>query len=400
LTRTINIFLIIVAICFLNACAPQGDNIDLRESFVYNDTRPFGASVAYGLMQNAYTSNKLEINKQTFSENYGWSYDKGSLYFNISRNYYASDKDVESLLEFVYKGNTAFISSSHFDSILLDKIFCKQADVDNVFFAEAYQNTAVNFVPELGTNSDPYTYFYYPFNNYFTGIHENYGRKIAVNDNGKTNLFVFFWGKGRLYLHCEPRAFSNYFLLSKNNYLYMKQVMQMLPANPENIYWDDFYAKKNYGGSNDKPKSTFSEIFKHPPLKAAFWIGLALLTLYILFGMKRRQRVVPVEKPVENTSVAFAEAIAGLYLSKKDNKVIADKMITYFNEQVRTRYFLHININDSSYADLLSRKSGVAYEQTKALANTILSLNASYKVSDTELLTLNGQIEKFFKHKK
>ncbi|MFN8247216.1 MAG: hypothetical protein U0T56_12660 [Ferruginibacter sp.] len=41
--------------------------------------------------------------------------------------------------------------------------------------------------------------------------------------------------------------------------------------------------------------------------------------------------------------MAFTETIARLYLQKKDNKNIADKMIMYFNEFIRTHYFLPVN---------------------------------------------------------
>jgi hypothetical protein len=168
------------------------------------------------------------------------------------------------------------------------------------------------------------------------------------------------------------------------------------------VIWDNYYPKRNAAqnrSGDDDGGSTFSEIFKHPPLKAAFWIILSLLLLFILFGIKRRQRIVPMVKPTENTSIAFAEAIAGLYLSKKDNKVIADKIVTYFNEQIRTKYFIHLPITDASFADVLSRKTGVPIDTTEALVKNMLGVAKNVKVSDVQLLSLNSLIEKFFKNK-
>lgn len=183
----------------------------------------------------------------------------------------------------------------------------------------------------------------------------------------------------------------------------MKQIVQMLPENEDGqaqtIFWDNVYSKRNYPKSkNNEDKSTLSEIFKHPPLKAAFWILLALLILFILFGIKRKQREIPVIKPMENNTIAFAEAMAGLYLSKKDNKVIADKIITYFNEQIRTKHFIHLQAHDNSYADILSRKTGAPFETTQQLAETIKLINKNTTVTDTQLLVLNGLLERFNKN--
>jgi hypothetical protein len=392
-----HIFFISILLTILQACTPKKSMLpDLRESFSYADSKPFGTSVAYNILKNSYPDNEIEINKNEFAENYSLTYDTGAVYINISRNYYVTEKDADALLDFVYKGNTAFISAARFDTLLMNKIYCKQAQRLNLFTKPRYENTSIHYTQDLSLYTDSFSFYYYPFANYFSELNSSYARKVGANKQDETNMFAFLWGKGRIYFQCEPRAYSNYFLLTKNNYKYWQEALQMLPAKPTNVYWDNYYARKNYGG-NSKSGSTLSEIMKHPPLKAAFFISLFLLLLFVLLGIKRKQRIVPVVKPTENTSIAFAEAIAGLYLSNKDNKVVAEKMITYFNEHVRTKYFLNIHINDSSYADLLSRKAAVPIDITKQLTDAILSINASVKVSDEQLLLLNGLMEKFFK---
>jgi hypothetical protein len=388
---------LVLLLLFAQACSKKKSAMpDLRESYSYLDTRPFGTSVAYAIVRHAYPSNTVMLSKKEIADNYNWTSDTASVYFNISRNFFANDRDAEALLEFVYKGNTAFIASSNIDSALLNRLFCKLA-MPNNYFMQTYDTTSTKYVDAINQYEENYSYFYYPFVNYFTEVNGSYARIAGYNGGGNINMFVFMWGKGRFYFHCEPRAFSNYFLLTKNNYLYMQQLIQMLPAVPQNLYWDTYYGRKNYASNAKSSGSTWSVLFKYPPLKYAFLICLALLLFFIFFNSKRKQRIVPVIKPTENTSIAFAEAIAGLYLSKKDNKVVAEKMITYFNEHVRTKYFLNMHINDSSYADILSRKSNVAMDTTKQLTDAIVDINASEKVSDEKLLLLNGLIEKFFK---
>ena len=116
-----------------------------------------------------------------------------------------------------------------------------------------------------------------------------------------------------------------------------------------------------------------------------------------LFGGKRKQRIVPVVKPVQNTSIAFTEAVAALYLVEKNNKNIADKMISYFNEFIRTRYFLNIHTVNADLITVLSKKSGVEHDKVQSLYYAIQQIGTAESVSDFELLSLNEQIQLFYK---
>ncbi len=395
------IIMVCIAAAFCS-CRQQNSLPDLRETYAYKDTKPFGAFAAHELFKKSYPGSKIEIIKEAFADNYAWDYDTASVYINISKHFYSTERDANSLMDFVYKGNTALIAAADIDSTLLNKIYCKQDENYTVetISDKPFRKTAVTLIAAITPAKDSFQYFYKPFSSYFSQLNGSYARKAGYNDDGKTNFFVFFWGKGRLYLHAEPKAFSNYFLLTKNNYEYLQHISSMLPAAPQNIYWDNFYNKKNYKNQDDNNNfSTFSTIMKYPPLKKAFWIALVLLLLYIFFNSKRRQRIVPIVKKPENTSIAFAEAIAGLYLTEKDNKLIAEKIVTYFNEYLRTKYFITGSINDPAYADTLSRKSGVAVTLTTPLINEIKAVGGNEKITDQQLLTLNGLIEKFYKNK-
>ena len=347
-----------------------------------------------------YANKTVEVNKKTFADNYGWDYDTASLYINISHNYYATERDAESLMEFVYKGNTAFISAANYDTILLNKLYCKQNKP--AFFPDnsiaSLQNTSLHFTDNLSLYNEKYSYYYLPFKNYFSEINGSYARIIGYNEDDKANFFVFMWGKGRMYFHNEPRALSNYFLLTKNNYLYLQEILQMMPKKPTNIYWDNFYSNKNYAPGNSNGTSTIGTLMKYPPLAKAFFIAISLLLLYMFFNSKRRQRIIPVIKKTKNTSIAFAEAIAGLYFNKKDNKIIAEKIITYLNEYIRTKFFIISNVHDIDYADLLSKKSDVEHNVVNELVSVIKNIQKSEKVTDQELLKLNGLTEEFFKN--
>ena len=394
------ILFFLCAIILYSCIAPKSKLPDLKEKYGYKDTKPFGAYTAYQIIKNIYPDKIINLNKKPFSKFYNSThFDSASFYINISNKFYVNDADAQSVLDFVYEGNTAFISSSMIDTVLMSKIFCRQEYTNWLFQTSKpkYVTTSVSLLPDEYSFKDSFSYYYYPFVNYFSEIHGDRGRITGYNQNGKPNFIVFFWGKGRLFLHCEPRALSNYFLLSGDNHLYLKQIMQLMNDKPGNVFWDDYYNKINYRESDDDSFSTLSAIMKHAGLAMAFWIILILLLLYILFGGKRKQRIVPVVKPVQNTSIAFTEAVAALYLVEKNNKNIADKMVSYFNEFIRTRYFLNIHTVNADLITVLSKKSGVEHDKVQSLYYAIQQIGTAESVSDFELLSLNEQIQLFYK---
>lgn len=394
--KLFKIYIIVwVGLCALaQSCGVKSGLPDLRETYQYKDTKPFGGYVAHALLTEIYPDKLININKKSFSKFREETYaDSSSFYLSISKNFFSTKADVKAILDFVEEGHTFFISAAYIDTVLLDKVYCRQSNNNplSMFFGLPYSEGHL-------TVQDSFNYFYHPFYNYFSEVDSLTGRVIGRSQGGQPNLIVLFIGKGRLYLHCDPRAFSNYFLLNKDNYAYMTQALQYSKEKPGNIFWDDFYNKKNYPEDGDR-RSALSILFQYPELTIAFWILLAMLLLYILFNGKRKQRIIPVIKPVENTSIAFTQAIAALYMAEKDNKSIAEKMITYFNEHIRHRYFLNMHGSAKLFTQSLSKKSGVSFESVQALYNTIEQVQLAEQVSDFELLSLNEQIQQFYKNR-
>jgi len=374
---------------------------DLRESYSYRDTKPFGTYVAKKVIENGYPGKKLRIIRRAFSKTYGESTDTNAIYFCISRNLFLNEDDAQAMLDYVYTGNTLFISSANLDTLLLTRLMCSQVKADALLdlMQVNYMPASITLSDDINLLKDSFSYYYKPFANSFSSVNANYSQIAGYNDVMKPNCFILFWGKGRLLLHCDPRAFSNYFLLKQTNYRYLQELLRLTDQFPGTVYWDDYYRNRNVNRQNNRKFSTFSELMKYPPLAYAFWIFLTLLTIYVLFHSKRRQRIIPILKRNENSSIAFTETIARLYLQHRDNKNIADKMITYFNEFIRKNYFLTANAASTEFISALSRKSGVSFEQTNDLFNTINELNSKAELNDQQLLKLNEYIQEFYKNR-
>lgn len=385
----------------LTGCSSNSGLPDLRETYSYKDSKPFGTYVAKDVLGLCFPENYVQTFREPIAMATAPLADTSALYFCVTKNLYVDSYDVSSLLNFVYSGNTAFISAANFDTVLLNKLYCSVSNDPGFFFndPEQFSTASVRLIEGINASPEKFSYFYFPFESSFSTINDIYSRIVGYNENEKANCIVFFWGKGKLFLHTDPRAFSNYFLLTRDNYRYMQQLVQVTEAAPQHIYWDDYYNKHNYP-VNRKSGTGLEEIFKYPALKAAFWLLLLLLLLYILFGMKRRQRIVRRIKPNENSSVAFTETVARLYLQKHDNRNIAEKMINYFNDFIRSNYNLHVNTGDTEFINTLSRKSGVPEQQVETLYRTIGDAMESKSLNDYQLLSLNNQIEQFYKTRK
>lgn len=386
----------------LQACGNQSGMPDLRETYRYNDARPFGAEIAYRLVEHVFSEADFEKSRKPFLSTWNNQLrDSGTAYISICRRFLVEEYDAKAILDYVYNGNTFFLSSSQIDTVFLNSIYCEvtRNPIMDIPMETNLHQAHVRLVPALEPVRDSFGYYYTGFSSYFSDINDRYARILGFNENGKPNCIVFFWGHGKLILHTEPRAFSNYFLLSDDNYHYWLTLLQTIEEGTSQVVWDTYYQTKNQK-RNPGSFSTFSEIFRYPALAAAFWLAVASLLLYILFGGKRRQRILKERPPVANSSIAFTETIARLYLQKKDNKSIADKMITYFNEFVRSHYYLQVATGTEEFRVALSRKSGVPLQQVNLLYGSIRLTGMEEEVTDEQLLELNERIQQFYKKRK
>ncbi len=394
-----NIISYLVLICIICSCNKKAP-YNFTETYSYRDKNPFGSSVAKVITENYFPLSVTQHVFSSFSMMPVDLEDSNNLYISISKNFYPSEDDVQNMLNFMYNGNTVFISASNFDTSLTNRLYCSVVNYNSVFnnIPAAYQSTGVKLSANIAADLTHYSYYFYPFSNYFSKIGVENSRHLSYNDTGEPNGFVLFGRRGKFILHCEPRAFSNYFLLTGNNYQYFTKILQIIPS-PTNIYWDSYYQN---GRKSRKPQSgsAIDEIFKYPSLRAAFWIFLGLLLLYILFNIKRRQRIIPVIKPNENSSVAFTETISRLYLQQKDHKGLSDKMIIYFYDHIKTNYFIQKNTSTADNIIALSRKSGVPEDQVSSLFQTMEESQLKTDISEQELLVLNHKIQQFFKSRK
>lgn len=378
-------FVIIIFVCSsLLGCTYKGLP-PLNQTFYYKDKNPFGTFVSYKLLHQAFSKSFFKVVESVE----GLNNKEPSLYFSISNNFILNETELNQLLSFADKGNDVFISAYYFDTLMLNILTPGLGSNGGLNrYSHNYMTTGVSIL-QKDNSANKFEYFYQPFDAAFVNISDS-NIIHGFNAIHKPNFIEINYGRGKIFLHNDPRAFSNYFLLSKNNYKYFEEVLNVIQINPLFIYW----VSKEFSNSTQKPESALERLMKSPSLANGIWVALILLLLYIIFESRRKQRIIPIKEANANKSIEFAKVLSHLYLSKKNNKNISLKMISYFNEYCRNKFFINENVS-SIDPKIISGKSGVSLGDVELLLETIRSVEILDVVPDELLLLLQTQINKF-----
>ncbi|MEO7312160.1 MAG: DUF4350 domain-containing protein [Chitinophagaceae bacterium] len=389
------------------ACGDRSDSgkkqmPDMTENYLLTSKGPMGLFTAKQIIDIACPDVDVAKNSKPFDEFFKkfnkehYSKDK-NIYAVVASGFYPNDEDVDAMVDFVLEGNTLLVAADHFDGGFLDKFHLSYEYVQPVetMLTGNFMvgNTGTQMADSSSFTKELYSFFYYSFNRQISRDSSFPSQVLAKTDKGYPTALALKYGSGKLIVATNAHSFTNYFLLTKNNYRYLTGLLAYLPVNATDITWDTYYNKLPY--KRDKNFSSFQELMKHPALKWAFWLTLLGALLVIIMGLVGVQRVIAIIKPNTNSSVEFGETVARLYLLKKDNKNIAIKMITYFLEQVRSKYYISTATLNQEFADMLAAKSGVGSDKVHLLLRTIDQLQNETMVSDYMLLDLNGQLNQF-----
>lgn len=195
------------------------------------------------------------------------------------------------------------------------------------------------------------------------------GKTVEKNNSDQANFIKATFGKGNVYVHCEPLFITNYYLLKRGNVRYAQDVLSYLDDR-ETIWFVE----------NDAKVSQFflRFILSKPALKYAWWVLLGGLVLFIFFNAKRKQRIVPIIEPLKNTSVDFVKSIGNLYLQEGDFHDMMAKKAQYFLNKVRMDLLIDTQHLDQEFAKKLHLKTGKPMEMIDEAINLIKKAQDPY----------------------
>jgi hypothetical protein len=319
----------------------------------------------------------------------------------IAKRFNAEEYELDRLLDFAREGNHVFIIAKSF-SYETQSTF--NFSYSQIFGEEVLDNQVdsltVGLDPEIFDATTAYSFPGKKYESWFTSYDTLHTVVLGRNKQGQANFIKMKIGSGSILIHSAPIVFSNYFILHKNNIRYFQKVFSAIPDNVEKLVWDEYYLtrKPSSKSKEDKPKGIFSVLFRYPSFKWGMLTAIVILLLYILFNMRRRQRMIPAYSRPKNDSLDFVKTMGRLYHDKRDHKNLCQKMAVYFLEHVRSQYKLPTHTLDEKFEKLLHYKSGYSEEGIHQLVSFIRYLQVEPDVTEQQLSKFYTQLESFYQN--
>jgi len=379
----IALFAIMVAVEY-NAPKP----VNWSVSFSKKDKIPYGCYVLFDYLNDIFpgkdinTSNKPVYN--TLEDN-----DEHHTNYIIINEYLEIDTlDLVYLTDYVKKGNSVFIAADSYEGPLADSL---KLGTGAGYDMNLLKNDSIslNFSNPSIHSSTNFKYRNGSVNNYFTKFDSSKTTILGTNSNDKATYIKVKFGDGAFYLNTAPYAFTNYNALKGNNGEYIYRALSCLPI--ANTTWDEYYKPGSH-----RQETPLRFILETPTLKAAYWLLIIGLLLYIIFEGKRTQRPIPVIAPLKNTNLEFVETIGRLYYQKGTNSGIAHEKIIFFLDHIRSTYNLSTTVFSGAFYESLSIKTLIPADELKKLFTFIDRVCNAPSIDETTLMELSNRIETFY----
>jgi hypothetical protein len=376
--------LIIYALAELSQPRP----LDWTMTLSKDDKNPLGGFIIFNQLAEFFPNARIESFQLPIYDLASDNKKNNTAYFLVDPFLNLSAADANQLLDYAASGNYVFLAASDFSAGLMDTLHIKTA---NRFGFVRADTSWVNFTNPVLRSSNGYSFHSPYIEEYLTSFDTSRSIVLGRTNGQAVNFIKMPVGQGAFFIHTSPVCFSNYFILRNNNAEYTAAALSYIPNDVSAIYWDEYYKRGSTQSGNP-----FRFLLRNKFLKWTYWIAIVSLVLYVWFGSKRKQRIIPVIEPLRNSTLDFVETVGKLYYEQHDNRNIALKKINYFLEFVRTNFYLSTTLLNESFQDSLAKKTALPKQAIAELIWTIQEVNQSQTISDGLLLNLNNKIDNFY----
>ncbi|MDF4222449.1 DUF4350 domain-containing protein [Maribacter sp. M208] len=371
--------------------------INWRPSYTSVSKIPFGCFVLFNELPNIFSNSEV---KSVESSMYDALLQRDSTilsnYLIINDYIYLDEQETNQVLKYVANGNHVFIATNNLTGKLADTLnieVTQQYGIQEDSVKASFTNKSFQQKDFFFTRGVNPSYFVSldTLNTEILGHLEFKSSSLLETNEEETNVRPNFiktsFGKGNFIINTLPVAYTNFYILG-NNKNYTTQSLSYL--NNHFLYWDDY--KKS---GRKVITSPMRFVLNQPALKWGYYLLVIGLLLFVVFKAKREQRIIPVIKPLENSSVAFAKTVGSLYYQNRDYTNLNNKKITYFLTYIRNRYYVNTTILDENLITQLSAKASKSKDETKALIELIESLKNKPVHTEKDSLVLVQKINTF-----
>ena len=395
----IMVIVILIGIILAQAWRKKPRTFDERITLDYRDKIPYGTAAAHSLLPSLFPKVSCYYDRRSPGNWDSLSSFKGDqAVILISRNFNADEVELNRLLYFAQQGNYVFIVAKSFS---LDAIR---------FFNFSYNEYELSELSGLNDDSlwlklerpayAPVKNYIYPGRKYestFYTLDTAHTMVLGRNRDNKPDFIEFKSGNGAIFIHTAPLAFSNYFVLHKQNIQYFQEVLSVIPSKVNKILWNDYYLTKP-SSRGDKDPDWLSVLFRYPAFKWGLLTVFFLLLVNVILGMRRRQRMIPAYTKPKNDSLDFVKTLGRLYYDRQDHHNLARKMSIYFLDRIRSQYKLAAGQPEEEFILSLHNKSGYPVNDLKKIVSFINYLDEVPFISEDELAQFHQHLELFYQN--
>ncbi len=446
------IILVLILLVFIF----QQKRYNWSETYNPTDSNPYGTVIFNRLMKNVRNHQEFVMVKDSaFKELPKDPTNDVDNYIYIGTDFYANLNDTKQIFDFVAAGNNAYIFCDNPSNLITDSILVFTNENGRLIEAESdyfYEEEFTSDDEELTYDDEEELLIeesierkFYTVYDTLIDLHlqspvhravppfglshyvhfERVGKSWTFfNDSLKTrdgkdvqslgyfdeeysNFISCSYGKGQFYFHSTPLVFTNYFILNDTAMNYCRTTLNSMGNGI--VYWDEdnrdwdqinFDFDKELNDPTKPQEGPMEFILSEPNLRYAWYTLLFAGLLYLFFGAKRKQRIIPPVENMQNTSVEYTEVISQMFMNQSDHKKLISMKMDIFKAYLRDTFNLKLPLsqeqeNESLYAQI-AQKCNVNMNLVKDIFEQHKYFSALVEVDTAEMMTFHFQLEKFY----
>ena len=139
-------------------------------------------------------------------------------------------------------------------------------------------------------------------------------------------------------------------------------------------------------------------ILSQKALSWGFYTLMGTIVLSLLFAFQRKQRVIPVRHPKENSSMAYISTITELYLQQGGQAKVFAHLTDQFNLFLRDRYRIPTSNMNDKYYSLIAKRANYADSHLRTLREIQEKGSFEPNVTSQLLVEYYKMLDHFYEH--
>lgn len=391
--------LLAVGLVVLVVLQPRKRKMDERITLASADKIPYGTAAARALLPGLFPDATLLYNTK---EPVNWtlqdSADGHMAVVLVADFFNADDYELQLISSFVRRGNNVFIIAKNFSYPAENYYHIDTRHATRVRANTYADSLRVQLQAPFFSDTSMYVYPGTQYQSIFLSYDTARTLVLGRNEDRYADFIAMKIGDGHVFIHTAPLAFSNYFILHKNNIHYFRQVFSLIPSSTRQILWNEYYLYKPADQSSRNERSIFHVLMRYKAFSWGLITGILALALMLLLGSRRRQRKIPPYQKPKNDSLDFVKTLGRLYYDRHDHHNLARKMSAYFLEHIRAVYKLPTHTLDEPFVQLLSYKSGYPQDKLESIVDFIHYQEREPVVTEAQLGDFYRKLESFYQN--